>query len=269
MDILPADYRKVTDNLQIGGIRKVPHLECSQSPCMRIENTVEGFKYYCFKCGTYHFESNFNSPMERMKRELILAEQTKRMADKNYSLPADFSHEIPTKGLAWLGMGGWTTEMIDKYNVGFSETMNRVILPVVYDGIHKGFTGRSVHTWLKPKYLEYCQDDAMWESLWTADDTTVCVICEDILSAGRCGEFVKAFSLLGTTISTAQLSALSVYKQIFLWLDDDKGGHTGVMKSIGRLRMLSEVQTIRSAVDPKLLNDLKIKEYLTWTSNTK
>lgn len=262
MDIIPDDYKKTTDRLQLGSYQKVPHLECSQSKVLRIENTLEGFKFFCFKCREYAFGSNYNSPAERLRRTEVLAEQTKRMADKNYSLPADFSHNISARGLAWLGKGGWTIRMMQRYNIGFSVALNRVILPVVYNSIHQGYTARAVESWQQPKYLELCRDGVMWESIGRCIAPKACVLCEDILSAGRCGEYMKAYSMLGTTLSTEQLTVLMNYDKIFIWTDNDTGGRDALLKAVPRLRMFSDVHIVRSEVDPKLLTNDEIRSYL-------
>jgi len=263
MEINLDDYKEVTDRLQVGEYRKIPHHECSRSNVLRVENTLEGFKFYCFKCREYAFGSNYNSPAERLRRTAILREQTKRQADKDYSLPADFSRTISQRGLAWLGRGGWTIDLISKYNIGFSTALNRVILPVVYDSIHRGYTARAVESWQSPKYIELCQHGVMWESINDpTEQPSACVLCEDILSAARCGQFMKAYSMLGTTLNTNQLSILMNYDKILIWLDNDKGGTDGLLKSVPRLRMFSDVKIIESDVDPKLLSNNAIKEVL-------
>jgi len=263
MDIDPSDYKKITDRLQIGSVCKVPHKECSQSNVLRIENSIEGFKFYCFKCQEYKFNSNYNSPAEKLRRKAILDDQTKRQIEKDYSLPMDFSHNISPKGLAWLGRGGWTLELISRYNIGFSIALNRVILPVVYKSIHRGYTSRAIESWQSPKYLELCEPGVMWESIHDPiEQPSTCVLCEDILSAGRCGEFMRAYAMLGTTLDTTQLTDLTCYDKILVWLDNDTGGRKGLCDSVPRLQMLSDVRIIRSEVDPKLLTPNKIKEKL-------
>lgn len=262
MDIEPSDYKTITDRLQIGSVRKVPHKECSESNVMRIENTVEGFKFYCFKCREFCFSSNYNSPTERLRRQKTLDEQTKRLADKDYSLPADFSRTISPKGLAWLGRGGWTIGLIQKYNIGFSVSLNRVILPIVYDGIHSGYTARAVESWQQPKYLELAESGVMWESQSLYTTVSKCVVNEDILSAGRCGEYMKAYAMLGTTLDTEQLNRLAQYDKVYVWLDNDKGGRDGMLRIVPRLRMFSDVRIIKSEVDPKMLMNNEIRRYL-------
>jgi len=268
MEIHPEDYTEYTKKLTVGQTRKVPHKECSNSNVLRIENSIEGLKFYCFKCRDYTFESSFNSPRERARRQESFDAYREAKAKVNYDLPLDFSHTIPSKALAWLGQGGWTIGMIRCYNIGYSEKLHRVVIPVG----NSGYIARAVESWQSPKYLEKVPKGAMWEScielankVATDGETNnpmSCVVCEDILSAGRCGEYIKAYALLGTSLDTTQLSVLMKYQKIFLWLDPDKGGRQGVKQAVNRLRMFSEVQIVNSPVDPKKLTNEQIKEYL-------
>jgi len=263
--IIPDDYKSVTDKLQVGMHRKVPHMNCSNSACLRIGNEVEGISFYCFKCGETGWLSAFNSPAERAKRRAAQDAYTEAKASQSYDIPLDFSQEIPSKGLAWLGAGGWTVDMITRYNIGWSDKLFRVIVPIVFQCSQIGYTARAVESWQRPKYLEKCPDGGMWESspFTDADNfKTRAVICEDILSAGRCGEIIKAYSILGTSLNTKQLSTFMQYDRIYLWLDPDKGGRDGCLSMINRLRLFSEVHIINSLCDPKLLTNKQIKDEL-------
>lgn len=233
---------------------------------MKVTVKVEGTTYYCFKCNAYHFESSFNSPRERLRRQKTFDALQRLQADKDYSLPADFSHSIPHQGLTWLGVAGWTLDMIARYNIGWSQELNRVILPVVDNCTHIGYTARAVESWQQPKYLEMCPSGVMWKSSNITSGEKLsnkhAVICEDILSAGRCGEFMLAYSILGTSLDTSQLLTFKEYKKVYLWLDPDKGGIKGVQGIIHRLSMVTDVKVIRSQKDPKLLTDNEIRRYL-------
>ena len=264
MDIDPVDYTSRTKTLVVGATIKVPHVECTLSNAMRITVDVEGTHYYCFKCNEYYFESSFNSPRERLRRQKAMNASLRLKAAVSKDLPADFSQIESESSLVWLGTGGWTLEMISKYNVGESKELNRVILPVMYRGKYRGYIARSVESWLKPKYLEKVESDVMWESIdIESDNSNTCVLTEDILSAGACGEFVKAYSLLGTDITTACLSELTKYRKVLLWLDPDKAGRKGVQKMYGRIRLVcNDVQVITSICDPKNLAINQLKEAL-------
>ena len=259
MDIYPEDYAEITKKLSVGQVRKVPHKGCSLSNVLRIESTVEGYKMYCFKCAQSSFTSTFNSPLERARRQKSFDAYREAKANISYELPLDFSQQIPSEGLSWLGKGGFTVRMIERYNVGYSNKLARVIIPVG----NLGYLARAVESWQRPKYLEKVPQGVMWESNQAPTERpSACAVCEDILSAGRCGEIMKAYSLLGTTLSTTQLSTLMKYQKIYLWLDGDRAGEIGIKKSINRLRMFSKVQIVRSSVDPKLMTNKQIKELL-------
>lgn len=264
MDINPEDYRRLLDTLEPGEIQKVPHIGCSSSACLRVQADVDGIKFYCFKCREYHFESILNSPRERLHRQKVLDATTRLISGKDYTLPLDFSQTIPSKGLAWLGRGGWTLEMISRYNIGYSKELNRVVLPVYTNCIHQGYTMRALEKWQNPKYIEVLPPGTIWESSGEPGDTVV--LCEDILSAGRVGEFTKTYALLGTTIDSKTLITLSNYKRILFWFDSDQGGRAGLLSGVNRVRMLSSVQIIRSDDDPKNLTDgeiqFKLKDYI-------
>lgn len=261
MDIYPEDYAEIVSKLTIGQVRKVPHKGCSTSNVLRIENSVEGFKMYCFKCREYLFVSTFNSPSERARRQRSFDAYREAKANVSYELPLDFSQTIPSDGLAWLGQGGWTISMLRHYNIGYSEKLSRVVIPVTYKGIYSGYIARAVESWQSPKYLEKVPQGVMWESSSFCDCTS-CVVTEDILSAGRCGNVMKAYALLGTSLDTSQLATLMQYQKIYLWLDPDKGGRDGIKKAINRLKMFSEVHIVKSSVDPKKLTGKEIKELL-------
>jgi len=258
MEIDPTDYPEVK-NLPLGATIKVPHKGCSESNAMKVHCVVEGLRFYCHKCGEYHFESSFNSPRERLRRQAAYKAVMEMQADASYDLPADLSHTIPAIGLAWLGRGGWTLEMISKYKIGWSPKLNRVIIPVC----PIGYTARAVESWQVPKYLEKVPNSSIWESLGDPG-TDICVICEDALSAGRCGEFLKSFALFGTSISSSMLNTCTKYRKVILWLDPDRGGLQGLKKISNRIRMVcDEVQIIHSDKDPKCLTDDEIKRLLT------
>jgi len=268
MEIYPEDYKGITDRLQIGCHRKVPHKHCSESACLRIEQNIEGLSFYCFKCQETAWESSFNSPRERARRKATYDAYHEAIANRSFDIPLDCSHDIPSKGLAWLGLGGWTNDLITRYGVQWSDQLSRVVIPITKDCIQIGYTARAVESWQRPKYLEKCPDGGMWESQYSENATgesrygTSVVICEDILSAGKCGNAMKAYSILGTSLSTKQLSTFMKYDLIYLWLDPDKGGRDGVKSMLSRLQMFSEVKVITSEVDPKKLTNNEIRSYL-------
>lgn len=272
MNINPEEYTGITSKLQVGASVKVVHNGCSSSAAMKITNDIEGLKFFCFKCREYCFESSFNSPRERLRRQKAFEAYEQAKASTSFELPSDCSHTIPEAGLSWLGSGGWTEQYIRHYEIQWSDKLSRVIIPIVSNGVYKGYTARACESWHKPKYLEKTEEGAYWESdanlidcrQLSTDvcDITSCVLTEDVLSAGRTGRFTKSYSLLGTSLGTPLLNELVTYDRVYLWLDPDKGGIDGAKSMINRLRLFTEVIMLKSRDDPKRLPNDEIRRIL-------
>jgi hypothetical protein len=264
MDIIPDEYTGVTSRLQVGDSIKVIHNGCSSSAAMKITNKVEGLVFHCFKCGMSSFASAWNSPRERLRRQKTLEANEAAKVAESYEIPSDCSHFIPEAGLAWLGSGGWTLGLIQHYEIQWSKSLNRVIIPIVTKGKYRGYIGRAVESWQQPKYLEKTEDGAYWESSHIKKDCRqlYTVVTEDVLSAGRCARFVPAYSALGTSLGSSLIAELSNYNKVYIWFDPDKAGVKGAIQALNQLSMLTEVQVLKSRDDPKRLTDQEIRRFL-------
>jgi hypothetical protein len=265
MDINPDEYAGAS-RLPVGGSMKVPHNGCSSSAAMKITNNVEGLMFHCFKCGMSLFESAWNSPRERLRRQKTFDAYRAARMKESYDLPSDCSHSIPEAGLAWLGSGGWTLRLIQHYEIQWSAELHRVIIPIVTKGKYMGYIGRAVESWQQPKYLEKTEDGAYWESTQMAPKcrplSTQAVVIEDVLSAGRCAKFIPAYSALGTSLGHSLINELSKYNKVYVWFDPDKAGRKGAAKAINQLSLLTEVKMLKSRDDPKRLTDAEIRRLL-------
>lgn len=263
MDINPQEYTGITSRLPVGGSVKAVHNGCSSSAAMKITNQVEGLMFYCFKCRESFFVSSWNSPRERLRRQKTLDAYRAAQMDESYETPSDCSHSIPKEGLAWLGSGGWTLKLIRHYEIQWSESLHRVIIPIVTNGVYKGYIGRAVESWQQPKYLEKTEDGAYWHSATRCRQLyTQAVVTEDVLSAGRCAKYVPSYSALGTSLGPSLITTLANYNKVYVWFDPDKAGIKGSIKALNQLSMLTEVQVLKSRDDPKRLTDEEIRRYL-------
>lgn len=247
--------RAVLNTISPGCTRKLPHEGCSDSAALCVTNSEDGYIVYCFKCGHTEFIPHHDSIAERAERKAVMLAQRKLIDSRSYDLPIDFSYELPTDSLVWLGTAGWTLEMTRRYGIGYSKELQRTILP-----LSEGFTARSLKE--KPKYIEKSPADAYWESTKGNQLVTVLGVTEDILSAGRLGEFIPSMALCGTSISTHQLSLLKNYNKILVWLDPDKAGVSGTAKAVPRLSLFSDVTVVHNQPEPKHMTNNKIVEVL-------
>mgnify|MGYP001057352053 CR=1 FL=1 len=264
MDIHPDEYTGITSRLPVGGSIKVAHNGCSSSAAMKITNQVEGLMFHCFKCGTSLFESAWNSPRERLRRQKTFEAYRAARMKESFDLPSDCSHSIPKAGLAWLGKGGWTLRLIRHYEIQWSAELNRVIIPIVPNGRYMGYIGRAVESWQQPKYLEKTKDGAYWASHRSPGNCRqlYTVVTEDVLSAGRCAKFLPSYSALGTSLGASLINELSRYAKVYVWFDPDKAGIKGAAKAIQQLSLLTEVEMLKSRDDPKRLTNDEIGRLL-------
>lgn len=251
---------KILDRIPDGASIKIPHPGCSESPALKITNTVDGFTCHCFKC----HEHVFSWHEDQSKRDRLLRQEhadalTKIKAEGSRELPADFSQSIAPRGLSWLGNGGWTLSLIAEYRVGWSESLGRVVFPLYDNNCYQGFTARAVFDKQSPKYWTNAPSDSVWYSGQAADSL---VITEDILSAGRVGKVTPAASMLGTSIKQATLLRMvRGLSSVCVWLDDDNAGHHAAAKIDSILRWLPvEVHNLCTERDPKHLTTREIRE---------
>lgn len=223
---------------------------------MKITSNEKGISFHCFKCGAtawvWHADQTYRS------RKVREDEISKMQTEKNrsgYGLPVDFSHTIASAGLAWLGSGGWTSDLIEKHGVGWSDKLQRVILPVK----PQGYTARAVFPDQQPKYLEKAPDNAFWLS---STIVNTLAITEDILSAGRVGEFMPTQALLGTTVGICA-PPVSV-SEVVLWLDNDRAGKRCRAAFKRKLQWFPSIvlRDIETPKDPKCYSRDEIKEIL-------
>lgn len=254
MNINPEDYNYKA--LAVGAHVKYPHLHCSKSLAMSVSVKPEGCLFYCHKCQSTKFVPfEGQSYRDRKKREAEFAAYKAEEAREGYDLPADFTHSIDAPGLAWLGLGGWTPDLIEKHGVGWSPSMARVIIPVLPDG----YIARAVFSDQQPKYLEMAPKHAYWQSEPHGSDV---VLVEDVLSAARVGRFVPAVAILGT--DTKKFQILPDGGHLVTWFDGDKAGRkaTIAIRSIVQWREDITLTEILTDDDPKNHSDADIEEIL-------
>ena len=261
------EWLEIAKDLPLGHKARIPCSQCgTNDKSLIVNHGSKSYNAYCFRCGDNPFE---------MKGELSLAELARIKELNNHaiskrlplSLPEDYTTDIPLAGRLWLYSGGLTESVWREYGIGYSATLERVILPVYKNNTSKElvwYQCRAIHKGQSPKYIQPsdARDTVLFESAGKETDTR-CVIVEDILSAIRVGKTRKAFSLLGTKITTPQANTLSKYKEVTTWLDSDKAGVTGAYSIRKALQLVTEVRNIVTAEDPKKLSDRDIRELLT------
>jgi len=255
------DWLPLAEQLKEGQKRRVPH-ECGEGKVMIIEHKAEGYSAYCHRCVDKGWKPHGRRSLEKQLQ--TYKERNSDIAFTNIiQLPADFSTTIDPAGLRWLGAGGITNHLIDKYGIGYSDYYGRVILPVYMDGKLVYYQARAVHKNQSPKYLNPIADKGAIR--FVAGQGRVVVVTEDILSAIRVGEVTgyTGSALLGTSASTADINYLNSFDVIMVWTDPDEAGRKAAKKIVRSMSLLGRtVIDIQTDVDPKILPHRIITEVL-------
>lgn len=259
-------------NLPLGQKTRIDCPDCgegTQTNAAILNHTAKGYSLYCCACGFNPFRSKGVQTLEERKK---IADLNANVTyEKEVVLPDDIRDEIPLIGRLWLYKASISDGMARRLGIGWSERLQRVILPVHdADGNLIWYQGRAVHAGQKPKYLQPSRDrrEVMYTRHRLLDDRTPCdssvaIIVEDIASAIRvCLAGFKAYSLLGTKLTTEQLNRLAKYKRVVTWLDGDRAGKDGAYNIRRSLSMLTEVENIQTELDPKEYSNVQINQIL-------
>ncbi len=225
-----------------------------------------GWKWYCHRCGEKGIKwAKGLSPKEWLKFNEAPAVQPNTAVSK-VTLPHGMTDDIPAVGLAWLYKYHLTDTDIKRFNIGYSTTLNRVVLPV-YDQHGKlvYYQARNLGeiTDKSPKYMNV-KTRGRRGVYFLADQEPAdsIVLVEDILSAIRVSSFLPTIGLLYAYIPDELVVNLNqVYDQIIFWLDPDK--HDRMIGRVKRYRTLGiNAVMIRADKDPKFYMDDEIDSYL-------
>ena len=262
--MMMKNWKDIAKDLPLNGKVQTECPEnCGSGEKFSVNHSSKSYWAFCYRCGHTDVEFKGQQSLAELARMQALNEATSNIEFK-VELPNDFTTDIPLIGRLWLYSAGITQPLWDKYRIGYSPKLERVILPVYKDNKLVWFQARALQKGQAPKYLQPSSDrsSVMFESLGN-DDVTEVVIVEDILSAIVVGKSTKTFSLLGTKITTEQAAYLGRYDLVTTWLDSDTAGRKGAYKIRKTLSLITTVNNIITTLDPKELSDKEIRGYLT------
>jgi hypothetical protein len=277
----------------IGQNRRILHKECSEgkTPALSIIKKADGFWFNCFRCKELKgfFGDKQKSPEEVAQMLKNMETETPyRSMDVAY-LPMDCvpmlggTDSTPSKAYLWLWDHKIDDDAVNAFNICWSPSYYRVIIPIYEYGEYGGgavaevttkligWVGRDIQELTKkqrkemkcPKYITHKSseyDNIFFHAPNYASNQYV--ITEDILSAIRVNSAMKvnAIALLTTYMPTRLMLKLRK-KEVIMWLDPDMRkvtmGHVAKMNSFGM-----NAKAILSNKDPKCYNDLAIRQLM-------
>lgn len=231
---------------------------CKDDKSAIISASLEGYRFYCFRCGCSRF-------VERAEGITVhdFAEANKAVEKLHCKMPNDACGELPIEGLNWLRKAGIDEDLRRDYNICYSPTLKRVLLPS-YDssGRLTYLQARAVFDGQNPKYVNQA---AVKKPLFHSHQavTSEVVLTEDILSAIKVGQVFSAISLLGTKPVDTLFPALMPFDEVFVWLDPDDAGINGSIKIAHYCSLLGKpVYRVHSDKDPKYYSKQEIKQFI-------
>lgn len=212
---------------------------------------------YCYACETW-------GPGKEQRRSA----RTKKDLEINYiSLPDDLQHLMPAEGKQILEKAYINQELICKYDLTYSPTFKRIVIPSVDHDVLLGWQGRSIYPDQLNKYWQFKANKPNYFVSKGFDTLDTCVIVEDAFSAIRVGEIIPTIALTGSIFSYTIINRLRVTQRkskVLIWTDNDKAGYKAAqqIKDLCGLVGISVIGTIRSDRDPKTYTEKEIENHL-------
>jgi len=245
--------------LTLGQSRRI---DCCNPSCItlssntaKVEHTDKGYRVYCFACNFNDFVGHGIRCLSKLNLEVFTTAQCNAWTT-NVHLPSDFSLAIPFEvAVPFLYKAGIYSSTARQYNIGWSEKLRRIILPV-YANNKLVYLQARAEKGVHPKYINPKVDKASIAFKSQKSKHKVfnfIVVTEAILSAIRTGVYSESWSTLGSTLTDAIALELSnTNKHVVLWYDPDTAGVRGSTKAKNKLMQLdTKVTEIRTIKKPK------------------
>ena len=271
------------DSLSVGEGLRLHHSECSEGhydKTLSITRHPEGLMYHCYRCGVKGFISTSLDPYSAA-RYLKRRQMKQKAQDPDIvELPWDFvpmvqkPNRIPPKAYAWLYQYELDDADLCDYNIGFSNKLQRVIMPI-YRGynligwigrdIHykKGYKGQKYHNEFQGGGRVYFVADSDNTIVDASSDSKSLVFVEDILSAIKCRKATGhvAIALLNTSVGDSTIRHLMEGHINYLWLDDD--ARIKALRQVFKYKQQGiNITSVRTHVDPKQVSLQEIPGYI-------
>ena len=263
-----SDFLDATE--PVGSVKRFNRCPYCSKPVARLGfivfRTYNGWRVYCHRCGASQRirQGGVASPSALISRVNAIRSAANWKPGTIY-LPEDFELRIPAIAKAWLRKYGVTDAEIKQHRFGYSEYMNRLILPVFNGEELVYWQGRKLDNGPGPKYLSMKTKEGGKFFELVSPGCSTCVLVEDIVSAICCRRAgFNAIALLGSFIGdriSSRVHELGI-KKLCVWLDPDKRGDAvrfaKKLSGIG----LQAVAIVTPTKDPKDYNVSQIRGHL-------
>jgi len=227
-----------------------------------ISHNTDHYHFYCFRCGK-------NEAIQKERKTITdLVNKLDRIGQEvcnNLTLPPDSTKALTKEAHVWLWKRGIGTALAMKYNLQWSESVGRLIIPCMKKGVLVGIIARDVSGKAKLKALNTEGRTDTWyysKKAELAQTKNKIVLVEDCFSCMKVGEVIECVSLNGTSLDRAGIKKLIGYKEVIVLLDPDRPGRVASIKIKKKLKDLVNVRILCPDRDPKYLTEMEIRELI-------
>lgn len=224
--------------------KRYPCLDCGDKASVQVFSDGS----FCYACRK-----------KTINKSLVLCE-----SKKTSFINKDFSFILPVAAKKWLGSYRITDQLINEFNIGWSNKLKRLIFP-----FYKGNT--LVFSWMrdisglqKSKWLfNGIKNKFLYHFKYNKGNSKL-VITEDVISAIRCSQHnVDILALGGLNYKNPLLLPILLeYNKILVWLDGDIAGRNAATAFKKYYNLLRPIQLIKTKSDPKEYSNKEIQEIL-------
>lgn len=221
----------------------------------------------CFDCNANHSlaeyeDGSYCHACQSKQYMKSLISNADIIIDKFYNdnslIPSNQNDPWPTEAKDYLKQYYITEEMIKHYNIYWSNTVRRIIIPNDREQSTCAW-GRSIIN--TPKWIKYGYKKGI-VYITSNKKTDDLVLVEDCISAIRVAQFTNCLCLSGTSIKDGMEDIISRYKKIVVWLDGDIAGIRGAEKIKRDYKLYKDIRVVTCKQDPKELTHPTIQAIL-------
>ncbi len=204
---------------------------------------------YCFSCSTYN----------RIK-SLIISESKEE--NVYFHVESVITSLLPIKAEEWLKKYCITNRLIEKFNIGWEQCLQRIHVPYIVDKQELFSWNRSINQDVKNKWLfQGDKNIPFW--LQSDHDSSKLVIVEDVLSAIRVSDYCDVLALGGTNFNKEMfLNVFKQYKTLVTFFDGDEAGKSCTQRFNKRFKLLYNIKNIQTKQDPKNYDPKALEDVL-------
>lgn len=216
---------------------------------------MDGHKH-CYACGRHDRVDTWT----RLTHEVENTAMPVRVQNTTLEFPMDFmplgSALFAKAPISWLRRYGINDGEIKKWKLGWSNMRQLLIIPVYVDNEVVMWQGRSFGDGQK-----YLTQGMKRDILYPVgnDESGVCIMVEDFVSALRVGRQYQAAPLWGSDMSLGLIEKVAdTFDVMGVWLDPDKTREA--VRIALRASQYIPTFVVVSALDPKDYDSVRIKE---------